>query len=187
MSNFGGLISLEAYRKRKSSTDSAQGALARPPRPVPANFLRDHRLAFLAASEQDGARALCLLLNHRPVSAGLHHVSSLFFRSYAEGEAIRRFTFIHEHLRAQTSTERTVHSESILFFRGIVEAFYRDHSKEVHGESAGRFSVADDIRLMLEHFSVLGYERRYNEVLDTYSASLRKNGVAAKRLVTRSR
>jgi hypothetical protein len=38
--------------------------------------------------------------------------------------------------------------------------------------------VADDIRLMLEHFSALGYEGRYNAILDTYSASLRKKGAS---------
>jgi hypothetical protein len=183
VSNFGELISLEAYRKRKASTGSAPTALARPPLPV--NFLGDHRLAFLAASEQDGARALCLLLNGRPVSAGLHHISSLFFRAYAQSEALSRFRFIHEHLTPEAPSERTVHTESVLFFRSVVETFYREHAKEVHGESVGRFSVADDIKLMLEHFSALGYEHRYNAILNTYSASLRKNGVNAQRLVIR--
>jgi hypothetical protein len=175
---FGRLISLDAYRKRKAPATSAQVALARfePNRPsFSENFLQDHRLAFLASSEHHGARALCLLLNGRTVAAGSHHFSAILFRYYAESDAIGRFCFIHEHLQADKTAEHTVHRQTLTAFRAVCEAFYRECSKEVSGPNSGCFSITDDVASVLEYFHELGYERRYNTMLETYDAGLRLN------------
>jgi hypothetical protein len=182
------LISLDAYRHRKTSAASASVALSRLEdlRPsLPANFIQDHRLAFLSSSEHHSARALCLLLNNRPLPAALHHLSALLFRTYAESAAISRLRFIWAHLGDKHSQPQTVHVNSTLFFRAAIEAFYHEHSREVQGEAAGRYSVVDNAGSIVELFFSLGHEQRYNAVLETYNASLRSCDEENQQLVER--
>lgn len=182
------LISLDAYRRRKTAAASATVAMSRLEglRPaLPSSFLQDHRLAFLAAAEHHSARALCLLLNNRPVPAALHHVSALLFRNYAQSDAIARLQFIWAHLNDAGSRKQTVHMNTTVFFRAIIEAFYQEHSKEVQGDTAGHFSVVDSAGNIVELFFKLGYERRYNAILESYNASLYRSDEEDQYLVER--
>jgi hypothetical protein len=175
---FGRLISLETYRRRKIPTDSARSALARlePERPAyPASFFQDHRLAFLASAERHGTRALSLLLSGRPISAGMHHLISLLFRHYAESDELANFNFIHEHMSTEMPEQYSVHTQTLVFFRAVGEAFYCEHSCEILGAKSGRFSVVDDFSVILDHFRMLGYERQYNAMLEAYDSSLQRN------------
>ena len=112
-------------------------------------------------------------------------MSALLFRNYAHSDAMARLRFIWAHLDAKIPTQHTVHMNTTIFFRAMVEAFYREHSKEVQSDDTGRFGVTDAAGSIVELFYTLGYEHRYNAILETYNASLARSDENGQHLLER--
>ena len=174
----GRVVSLDVYRERRG----LRGSLVVPPptgrRPLTHAAYEDHRIAFLCAARVHERRALTLLLNGRADQAALHHLSALLFRVYAAPAAIRRLGLID--LGDQVpAAPHAVHRNATLFFRAIVEAFFREHAVEAAAGKPERVSVTDDIDAVVAAFRHFGFEQRYNAVVAAFNAQLQRTDHAA--------